>query len=544
MEPIKLTQEAIAQANQFAGYLSYKPNFISKALMKCDNQIVFITSGNRAGKTSSVMHEYAMRLMGLHPIESKNMRPNTTVRTLRFCSETLPMEPSGSGEVKNTIYPEFKKWFPPFLIKKDITIRKPVMTLKDFQGGPDIVVEFVSYNQEVQSQAGVDRFSCYLDEESPQKFYEEQIPRLITSRTEGHGGDLVVGCTSTNPMTWLFDELYERARVIYRSDTIIDYLQKERNEPHKNIQRTDSTKDIAVIMAATDDNPLLDPKIIDEMLSIYNDPDEMAVRRYGIFRQMSGSIFKQFDWRVHFVKKDKYFPSGIPHNSLHVRAVDYHQHVPWAITWTFLTGNDEMFIWNEWNPAPENYVTNKIVETMASQSRDFDYKINLIDPLASTVQSNTGTSVVEDINRNFYRLKKEGVGTGGFWTTWDTKSTKGTDEIRKRLRNSVICGTPFNNAQKINGETGYLPTLWILDNCKQTAMSLKNWRRKEYENKEMLVNNDQPDRANTKWSHFVMCLEGILKHRGFNKAMVPKDRREDWYLPPRKEYFHPKQATR
>uniref|UniRef100_A0A6M3KZ90 Terminase n=1 Tax=viral metagenome TaxID=1070528 RepID=A0A6M3KZ90_9ZZZZ len=544
MESLKLTKEAIAQANQFAGFLSYQPNFIGKALMDCANQIVFASTGNRAGKTSAIMHDYVIRLLGIHPIESKNIRPNTPVRVLRFCSETLPMEPSGTGEVKNTIYPEFRKWFPPFLIKKDITIRKPVMTLRDFQGGPDVLIEFVSYNQEVQSQAGVDRFSCYLDEESPQKFFEEQIPRLITARTEGHGGDLVCGSTSTNPMTWMYDELYERASIIYRSPTIIEYLKKEKNESHRVKEKTDSSKDIAVIMAASDDNPLLNTKIIDEMLGIYGDPDEMAVRRYGIFRQMSGSIFKQFDWRIHFIKKEKYFPNGIPHNALHARMIDYHQHVPWAITWAFLTSTDEMFVYNEWNPAPENYVTHQIVETIASQSGGYDYKINLIDPLASTVQSNTGTSVLDDINRHFYRLRKEGYGSGGFWNTWDTKSPKGTDEIRKRLRNSVICGTPLNNAQKVNGQTIHLPTLWIFNTCKQTAMSLKSWRKKEYENKEMLVNNDQPDRANSKWSHFVMCLEGILKHRGFNYTAVPRMREETWYLPPKKEYFHAQQATR
>ena len=544
MEKLKLTKEDIFQLNQFAGYASFKPNFIKTALADCTSQIVFLSTGNRAGKTSSVMHDYVTRLLGRHPIEHKNMRPNCQVRTLRFCSETLPMEPSGTGEVKNTIYPEFKKWLPPFLIKKDITIRKPVMTIRDIQGGPDVTVEFVSYNQEVQSQAGVDRWSTYLDEESPLRFYEEQIPRLISAKAFGSGGDILIGCTSTNPTTWLYDEVFERANVIYRSKTIVEYLQSEKNIKHRQKERTDSSKDIAVIMAATDDNPLLDKKTIDEMLGIYGDPDEEALRRYGILRQMSGAIFKQFDWRIHFIKKEKYFPHGIPHNALHTREIDYHQHVPWAITWAFLTNTDEMFVWNEWNPSPENYVTHQIVETVASQSRDYEYKINLIDPLAATVQSNTGTKVIDDINRHFYRLKKEGYGTGGYWTSWDTKSPKGTDEIRKRLRNSVICGTPFNNAQKVHGETVYLPTLWILDNCKQTALSLKNWRKKEYENKEMLVNNDQPDKANTKWSHFVMCLEGILKHRGFNYTVVPRDRREEIYLPPRKDYFKAQVATR
>jgi len=552
LEPVKLTKEAILQANQYAGFLSYRPNFIGWALRRCTNQTVVIFSGNRGGKTSGVMHDYVTRILGQHPIESKNMRPNVGTRVIRFCSESLPMEGSEnnkiddrSNEVKNTIYPEFKKVLPPYLIKKDITIRKPVMTVRDPQGGSDILIEYVSYNQETQSQAGVDRFSIYEDEQAPLRFHQEQVPRLLTAAIAGHGGDLIVGCTVTETMSWIIDELFERASVYYYSPTIIAYFRGKGLE-HRAIERTDSTKNIGAILAATDDNPLYAGKedVIKEILEIYDDPDEIALRRYGIPTRMSGSIFKQFDWRIHFVKGDKYFPQGIPHNVLHARVIDYHQHVPWAITWTFLTSTNEMWIWNEWAPAPESFVTHQICETVASQSKDFEYKLNLIDPLAATVQSNTGTKVIDDINRHFYRLKKEGVGTGGFWTTWDTKSPKGTDEIRKRLRNSVICGTPFNNAQKVDGQTIYLPTLWIFDTCKQTAMSLKNWRRKEYENKEMLVNNDQPDKANSKWSHFVMCLEGVLKHRGFNAMNVPRSRDEIWPSPPRKEYFRPQQATR
>jgi hypothetical protein len=556
MEPVKLTKEIIAQANQFAGYLSYQPNFVGWALRRCENQTVFIASGNRAGKTSGVMHDYTTRLLGRHPIEWKNMRPNSPVRILRLASQTLPLEGAEnkkgviSGgvtkEVKNSIYPEFKKVFPAYLIKRDITQRSPVMTLRDCQGGSDILVEFSSYNQDWQSQAGVDRWSIYEDEESPLKFHQEQVPRLLTAKVSGHGGDNIIGCTIKEMASWIIDELYERASVIYRSPTIIEYFKKERNQNYKIKETTDSTKNICVIMSATDDNPLYKGKeeVIEEILGIYDDPNEIAVARYGIPTRMSGAIFKQFDWRIHFIKKEKYFPNGIPHNVLHTREIDYHQHIPWAITWAFMTSTDEAFVWNEWNPDPANFVTHQIVETVASQSQDFDYKINLIDPLAATVQSNTGTKVIDDVNRYFYALKKDGQGTGGFWNSWDTKSPKGTDEIRKRLRNSMICGKPFNNVQQVNGIKTNLPTLWILDNCKQTAMSLKNWRKKEYENKEMLVNNDQPDKANSKWSHFVMCLEGLLKHRGFNCANVPRSREETWYLPPKKEYFKAQQATR
>ena len=56
----------------------------------------------------------------------------------------------------------------------------------------------------------------------------------------------------------------------------------------KKIERVDSPHDIAVIQAATDDNPTLSKAVIEEKLSIYEDPDDIAIRRYGIFRQVSG----------------------------------------------------------------------------------------------------------------------------------------------------------------------------------------------------------------------------------------------------------------
>lgn len=104
-------------------------------------------------------------------------------RIFRFASEMLPTEKAGlegdtiqSAEINNTQYPEFKKWLPPFLIKKDITVRNPAITLfdpnanQDFGGlkyvGADIMVEFVSYNQSVQAGAGVQRLSVWEDEES------------------------------------------------------------------------------------------------------------------------------------------------------------------------------------------------------------------------------------------------------------------------------------------------------------------------------------------------------------------------------------------
>jgi len=223
-----LTQEEIALLNELNGFMSFRPNFILQRLMEIDADIIMIPTGNRGGKTSTIVKNYVMSMMGVHPVERFNIRPSTPVRTIRFASENLPMETDGAGETRNTIYPELKKWLPPFMIKKDITLRKPNMTIQDiYQGGKDMYVEFVSYNQQVQSQAGVDRWSCFLDEESPYDFFQEQIPRLLTAKQSGSGGHIIIGCTPVQSLTWLFNDVFERANVRYNSPTIRAYLEKK-----------------------------------------------------------------------------------------------------------------------------------------------------------------------------------------------------------------------------------------------------------------------------------------------------------------------------
>ena len=185
----------------------------------CRHSTIGAFTGNQWGKTANFAYQYVLRVLGWHPIAEKNVlyfecdcghkfvvdgnpyvgkikgvegRPldnmcphcgeliqihERTTRTFRFASETLPGEKgdkdSGgeTAEIKNTIYPAFKKWLPPPLIKKDITFRNPAMRLHDpYQGmtftgkeglyykGGDIIVEYVSFNQDVQAQAGVQRF--------------------------------------------------------------------------------------------------------------------------------------------------------------------------------------------------------------------------------------------------------------------------------------------------------------------------------------------------------------------------------------------------
>lgn len=453
-----------------------------------------------------------MSILGTHPVEYKNIRPTDEVRTIRCASEVLPNDPEG-GEVKNSQYPAIKRRLPAYLIKKDITIRKPVITIQDPQGGADIFIEFTSYNQEVQTQAGVQRKIIWMDESAHRSFFDEQMPRLM--KGNGHA---YYTLTAAEGVNWEFEHLFERARIYIRTQAIVDRFFNRYSKKIARIETTDSKESIAVIQAATDDNPVLTPDVIEELMSLLgaSDDDLMDIRRYGMFRSVSGQIFRDFDMRIHKISGEKHFPNGLPHEWLMGRFIDYHEHNPWACMFLALSPQDEVFVFKEYNPSPEKKVTLEIARDLGFMSGlEYKFTINKIDPLAAKKQSNTGMSVIDDLNRIFYELKREDICNGGYWTSWDTKSTRGRDEVRKRLKNARLVGKPFNNKIIKDGRTVNLPTLWVLDNCEQTLLSLKSWKKETWANRESLVTKDEKDKPEAKWSHFCMCLEAAFKEPAF-----------------------------
>ena len=79
--------------------------------------------------------------------------------------------------------------------------------------------------------------------------------------------------------------------------------------------------------------------------------------------------------------------------------------------------------------------------------------------------------------------------------------------------NAVKVGKPFNN--KVIGKNGkreYLPTIWILDTCKQAARSMRNWRLEEWANNSINSTKDKKETFQQKWSHFNMVWEAMFKH--------------------------------
>lgn len=502
---MNLQGEDLQQAGDWANYLLFKPNFITSALRNCEKKTIGVFTGNQAGKTEDVVMDYIDRILGRHPIEWKNIRPNNPHRIIRFASQRLPLETEGE-EVKNTVYPRFKSRFPSYLIKKDITVRKPVITLRDRQGGRDIFLEFVSYGEETQSQAGVQRFSIYLDEHAPESFYEEQIPRLMSSM-----GDLIITLTPVEYISWEFEKIFGRTDVIYNSQSIIEYMKKNHGTNLNTIEKTGTNNGIAIIRAASEDNPTFTKEQVDENMSKYDDIDTYEVRRYGIFHQISGRILKDFDLSIHVIPKMRYFQDGIPDGWIHARGIDFHEHTNWACPWVALSPENEAFVYQEFNPSSDRWVSLEIAREIAIRSKDYKYHINLVDPRMAIRQANTGLTTLDDFNRYFREFKRDGLGTGGYWQTWDTKNERGRDIVKQRLKNARLVGKPFCN----NG----LPTLWILDNCPQTIYSFKNWKWEEWANRQASLTKEEKNKPEDKYSHFPIAIECLFKHPAFSSLI-------------------------
>jgi len=286
-----ITQESAVQlATVFQHIANCKSTPQLEALLKMDYNIVGAFAGNQSGKSWSFAYMYFLRMMGIHPVE----RLNKLTRKIRCLSPSLPI-PGGNEEQTNTQYMEFKRMIPPELIVKDITARSTNLVIRK-PDGSNCVLEFRSTNQEMQVLGRIQLSSCWHDEESPKNVREESKMRLLAE-----SGDECFSLTPTNALSYTYDEVWQRAGEIYRTPCI----QAKFNLPEREVHQKGSS--IGCVQMATDDNPTLDIETIDFIFEDITDPDELALRRYGVFKQISGRVHKTYDPAVNYIDLREYF---------------------------------------------------------------------------------------------------------------------------------------------------------------------------------------------------------------------------------------------
>jgi len=246
-------------------------------------------------------------------------------RVIRFASQTMPgseattkgkgSRDQNTGETKNTQFIELMKWMPQHLLReKKISVRDATLRVIDpFPTGMDIIIEFVSFNQVTQSSAGVQRMSSWLDELPSKEFFDEQVPRMLAV----DNSDIILSYTVTKEVGYLFDLIWNRARWIYRSKSIVKFFKEDRNEMVPMVEETDSEfYNIGIFHGSTYDNPTLKPKRVREMMKLLHDDcgdneDVMNMRLFCLFKEISAFIFPSFNMRTHVIDPSKYFsPEG------------------------------------------------------------------------------------------------------------------------------------------------------------------------------------------------------------------------------------------
>ena len=481
---------------------------IAKKYIHSESQTRAIIKGNQGGATLMSAYDVVLRLLGIHPVE----RRNVLNKPIRMVSKCLPKSDS---DEENQQYVELKRLLPSEFVKKDVTARSATMTVRDPHGGSDNKVEFMSSSQEIDAFMSVQRSAYYQDEEIERLKWDESHIRLLKE-----GGDSTIALTPVRGLDWTFDSIWKRAKIIYRSKLIHEMY------GFPEVEHTGSKADIEVFCWATDDNPVMDEATLDRIFNDIDDPDDLAMRRYGVFKQVSGRIYKSFDEKIHVQKFDDVFDAGLFRTYWNYRVIDFHPAKPWYVSYVAVSPHHEWYVWNELVAKHEHKTTLELRDEIKENSilgEDEEFnRCTLIDPLSRMQQVNTGFTCFDDLAMGEEGLRR--------LTPADTKNEEGQMNIKMRLKNSLICGVPGNNVNRKAIEESrygiYLPTLWILDNCKTHIEHLKSWRYVDFK-QEHVKAVKQIKRKSEKYSDACRNLE-------FLGCLNPV-----YYTPQRDNYWEP-----
>ena len=483
-----LAQEIIKQTLQL---WDFKWHETAYQYLHSKASIRAVIKGNQGGGTAVTTTDAILRLLGLHPVEKRN-RFETPIRFVSKCT------PQNEADEENQQYVEFKRRFPAEFIKSDVNSRRHIMTVRNPMGGADRKVEFLSKQMDLDAFMSVQRAAYYQDEEIDRVKWDESQVRLLRE-----GGDSSISLTPAIGMDWTYDDIWKRASKIYRSEVVCNKFGLPRIEENPG-----GSPYIEAFCWATDDNPVLTKENIERLCSMWEaDPDTYAMRRYGVFKQVSGRVYKLFDTRIHVKPFEDVFSESVFREYWHFRIIDYHPTKPWYVSWVAVTPTHEWFVWQEFiashDTCTDLMLRDEIKKRSLLNEDDEFNRATLIDPLSKMQQQNSGYSVFDDISMGVEGLRRI--------TAADTKTESARENIRQRIKNSTICKVPGNNINKHETSKDerygmYLTTIWFLDNCPGHIEHFRSWRMQEWKDEHVKSTRDDK-KMTVKWSDFCRNIE-------------------------------------
>lgn len=271
-----LMDMALAELDSFItrpNILSYKPYPAQLDFHKCDKTILYLSAGNRAGKTTCAVVDCIWTATNTHPYRERPGRWGTGPLRIRWVVVDI------DKGVHGIVLPELKRWCSTSMLVNgsfEDSWNNSTLTFTFSNGS---TIQFLTHGMELDKHGGVAMHAIYFDEIPPLAVFNENMMRLVD-----YDGFCVIAATSVDGTGWTYELLWEPA-----IEGKIDY--------------------VGTFELSQQDNPYLQTAI-EERGKFYvgMDESERQVRELGLFVPRSGRVFPS--WNIHdHVLPEHFIPS-------------------------------------------------------------------------------------------------------------------------------------------------------------------------------------------------------------------------------------------
>lgn len=449
--------EGLRNAARRPNIYGYEPHPQQELFHRSQARGKLFIGGNRSGKTVGGATEGVWRATGKHPYRAVKQPPTYgRVVSVDF-----------KQGVEKIVRPEIARWLPTSEIRGgswEDGYNKEFRTLELENGS---VIEFMSYDQDLEKFAGTSRDWIWFDEEPPEDIYIECLMRLIDS-----GGDWWITMTPVEGMTWTYDSIYERA----------------------NPGNPSYDPNILVVEVDSIMNPHLNPGEMDILLAGLDD-DERKAREHGQYVQRGGLVYPNFNEVIHVI--DPIDPRQFnPKNWLHFAMMDHGLRNPTAWHWAAVDREGRMVVYDEYHKAGEIVKVHAKNILAINSQHGITPAYNVGDPSIRNRDPITGTSVLIEY-----------VDNGVPIILGNNDVAAGLDVVRRRF------GGPDLPA-----------TILITKNNPNLIWELKRYRFGLWANKKIEREKNPKEEPNKKDDHHVDALKyGVASRPMVEDLSIPEE---------------------
>jgi phage terminase large subunit-like protein len=285
-------------------------------------------------------------MIGQHPLQEagKMAKPPVFFRA---------MSPSLTDTIEKVLKPEFMKWIPAdYFDRYDSKHR--ILYLKKNCPAKGSKVEFMSYDQDIESFGGGDRSGLLCDEPPPMDRYNESTARLREAE-----GRVLIGMTpvkSNRNIRWMFLDMIEPGKCsVYYGDCM----------ELMNLRfGTEKAEEVFARISANWSK------------------EETLIRRFGKFPVLEGVVWdfkKSLAPKGHLIQDFK-----IPNDYMIVMSMDYHPRTAVHCLYCAISPQNVHYYFKEYVSLPGR-TDRQIAEDLAAIEEDFPTPVyaRLVDPSSS-----------------------------------------------------------------------------------------------------------------------------------------------------------------